>query len=258
VYAIVFTVSKLLSNSKKGDIQYKRMLQANSGSPSHLQQFFTESGVHCVNTLNGNQSHYGYDQFRRVIESKDLLILVMVHRTCIIINKANLEGGSPAEFFAFMKSHCPQFKGKKPRKTTLGKYLRCIFIVILVLGSIWAFMNIPAFSLADRVFDRLHNDLSYQEMAEELSDMGIGICTRTINDLEDYDATFFSENGYDYYEDTGRYQKVADLLYWEGAGIYDWVKDWDPSNSGIFWVAYWPEEDPISYMNFFIITSIFS
>ena len=236
VYAIVFTVSKLISNSKKGDIQYKRMLQANNGSPSHLQQFFTKSGVHCVNALNGNQSDYGYDQFRRVIESRNLLILVMVHRTCIIINKANLEGGSPAEFFAFMKSHCPQLKGKKTRKTIMGKITGIAVSVILILGTIWALLNLPGFSLMDRIYGRLDNSMSYEQMADALSQVDIYISVEAIRELVEYDNEFLADYGESFYTNSLRNQKVEDLLCWEGAGQYDQgTGAWQPSQSGIYW-----------------------
>ena len=208
VYAIVFTVSKLISNSKKGDIQYKRMLQANNGSPSHLQQFFTESGVHCVNALNGNQSDYGYDQFRRVIESKNLLILVMVHRTCIIINKATLEGGSPAEFFAFMKSRCPKLKGKKTRKTIMGKITGIVISVILILGTIWALLNLPGFSLMDRIYGRLDNSMSYAQMADALSQVDIHISDHAIQELVEYDNEYLSDYGESFYANSIRNQKI--------------------------------------------------
>ena len=235
-FVIVFVGIRLVINPKNGDIQYKRMLQANNGSPSHQQQLFTETGVHCINTINGNHVDFGYDQFRYTIESKNLLILVMQHRTCLIINKANLEGGSVSDLFAFLKVHCPKLKEKKPRRTICGQIVRFLVAMTMILGTIWVLLNLPGYSVMDKLTGRLDNSMSYEQMADALSQVDIYISDEAIRELVEYDNEYFADYGESFYAKSLRNQKVEDLLYWEGAGQYDADTDtWQPSQSGIYW-----------------------
>ena len=252
IFALIVCVIYIIRNPRKGDLQYKRMLQTYGGQPYRQEHYFTESGLHVVITPSGNQADFTYDQFRYVIESKNLLILVMRYRSCIIIDKSTMSADNVETFYAFLKAHCPKLRGKQPRKTTLGNWCRRIFIVIFAASTLWALMNLPGFTLADRIFHRLHNDMTYQEMADELSELDIDICLRTLREMEEYDAEFLEQNGTEYYDGAPRYQKVADLLYWEGEGIYQATNWWDPSNSGVYWVAYEPESGENIYTDFLL------
>lgn len=234
-FVIVFAVIRLVTNPRNGDIQYKRMLQANNGSPSHQQQFFTETGVHCINTINGNHVDFGYDQFRYTIESKNLLILVMQHRTCLMINKASLEGGSVSDLFAFLKVHCPNLKGKKPRKTICGQIVRFLVAATMILGTIWALLNLPGYSVMDKLTGRLDNSMSYAQMADALSEVDIHISEQVIQEMVEYDNEYLTTYSEDYYANAPRRQKVEDLLYCEGIGSYNKeTGQWTPSTSGIY------------------------
>ena len=253
IFALVFLITYLVTNPKKGDIQYKRMLQVNNGEPVHQTQYFTETGVHCINSINGNRANFAYDQFRYVIESKNLLILVMQHRSCLILDKRSIQGADTQTLFDFLKENCPKLKGKKPRKTILGKCIRLLFITVLTIGSIWALLNLPGFSLMDRIYGRLDNSMTYHEMAEELAKLDIVISDQTIEEMEAYDAEYLSANGSDYYKDAYRGQKAADLLYWEGSGVYDEKsQDWGPSTSGIYWQAYEAWSTDAIYTDFLV------
>ena len=234
-FVIVFAVIRLITNPKKGDIQYKRMLQANNGSPSHQQQFFTEAGVHCINVRNGNHADFAYDQFRYTIESKNLLILVMQHRTCLMINKASLEGGSVSDLFAFLKVHCPKLKGKKPRRTIGGKIARFLIAATIILGTIWSLLNLPGYSVMDKLTGRLDNSMTYAQMADALSELDIHISEQVIQEMEEYDHEYLTTYSEDYYANAPRSQKIEDLLYCEGIGSFDKeTGQWTPSESGIF------------------------
>lgn len=250
--AAIFLVSTLISGSKKGDIQYRRMLQANNGEPRREALTFRESGIRMVNEDNGNCLDFTYDQFRRIIESENLLIFVMKYRSCLILRKDSLEGGTIPELIAFLGDHCVNLKNNAPQKTGFGKWVRRILTLIIITGSIWALLNLPFYSVMDHLLGRLDNSMSYEQMAEVLKELDVHISQRAIDEMNQYDADYLSENSEYYYDDAFRYQKVSDLLYWEAAGFYNEMKDqWQYSTSGVFWQDYHMEDIPNVYPDFF-------
>ena len=219
-------------NNKKGDIQYKRLVQANDGEPVHEQYRFCEDAIHVLNPKSGNQYTYRYELFRHLINAPHMLILVMEHKSCMTLEKTWLKGGTPEECLQFLLHRCPNLKRKKAKGVTFGKWTYRIFVVFLSIGTAIALYNLTGLA----ALGRLSNDLSYQEMAEELRPLGITVSQQTIDELDAYDAEYMAEYGTDYYEDTESNTKIIDLLYWEGTGIYDSeTGEWTPSASGIFW-----------------------
>ena len=248
--SLVFLFFHIFSNPRKGNIHYKRMLQSNNGQPVQQNLYFTVDCVHIVNQPSGNHADFAYDQFRYAIESTNLLILVMRHRSCLILDKHNIKGGNYQELFDFLKERNPKLRGKHPRKTNFGKWARIALALILAVGSLWSLLDLPGFSVMDRVLKRFDNSMTYQEMAEELAPLDIHICSRTLREIEEYDRNYFNEVGEEFYEDALRYQKVADLLCWEGEGIYHTSTWWDPSNSGIYWIPTYFEDAVVKYEDF--------
>lgn len=225
-------VTHLLRNSNKGDIQYKRMLQANDGEPIHVQYRLCDDAIYALNSKNGNQNIYRYETFRHVINAPHMLILVMEHRSCLILEKPWLKGGTPEELLQFLLHRCPNLKRKKAKGVIFGKWVHRILVVFLSIGTAIALYNLSG--LATR--GRLTNAMTYQQMAEELRPLGITVSQQAMDELEAYDAEYVAEYGTDYYEDTKSNTKIIDLLYWEGSGIYDSeTGEWTPSTSGIFW-----------------------
>ena len=230
--ALFLLVTHLLQNNKKGDIQYKRMLQANDGEPIHVQYRLCDDVIYALNPKNGNQNIYRYEMFRHVINAPHMLILVMEHKSCLILEKPWLKGGTPEELLQFLLHRCPNLKRKKAKGVIFGKWVHRILVVFLSIGTAIALYNLSG--LATR--GRLTNAMTYQQMAEELRPLGITVSQQAMDELEAYDAEYVAEYGTDYYEDTKSNTKIIDLLYWEGSGIYDSeTGEWTPSTSGIFW-----------------------
>ncbi len=119
---LVCLVIPLLLN-RNGGAQYKRMLISNDGRPHYNTFYFLSDSVQAVNNDNGNRNTYAYDQVRTIIETKNLLLLVMSYRLCIIVNKQSLTGGSREDFLSFLQQVCPQLRGKRPRSTAPGKII---------------------------------------------------------------------------------------------------------------------------------------
>ena len=241
-------ISHLLQNSRKGDIQYKRMLQLNEGEPLHMQYRFCDDAIYVLNPKSGNRNTYRYEMFRYVINAPHMLILVMEHKSCLILEKQWLQGGTPDEFLHFFLHRCPNLKKKKAKGVTFGKWTQRLLIILAAIGTVIALFHLTGLA----PFGRLNNKLSYQEMAEEIRPLGITISQQTIDELEAYDAEYRIQYSEDYYVNTESNTKIIDLLYWEGIGIYDSENgEWTPSDSGIFWFDIEVWDASAIYSNFF-------
>lgn len=234
ILALFWFCLQLFQNRKSGDIHYQRMLQTHNGSPQHLTISVCEDCIYCVDNLTGNKYVYQYDMFNSVINTSNLLILTTKLRSCLILEKRWLKGGGIEELLSFLFQKCNNIKRKIVRKTTFGKWVHCILFTILILGALLAMGNLPSVPIWDRITGKLHNDMSYREMAEELVPLGINISEQTISELETYDAEYFAEYG-NYYDVNYESSKILDLLCWEGIGTYDEESyEWTPSQSGIY------------------------
>lgn len=234
--AAFYLISQLIQNRKGHNTQYKRMLLANNGLPNHSVLQFTQTQIVDINQDTGNTFTYSYDQIRYLIDAPRLILVVLDYRLCVIIQKNRITGGSPEELIAFLKNYCSKGK-KKVRKITAGRWVIRILNGVLVAGCIFALMNLPGFSLMDKLSGKLGNDLTYQELAEQLQPLGIHISDTTIEELEEYDAQYFAQYHVEFYRDNSGASKVHDLLYWEGSGQLDQdTLEWTPSVSGIYWM----------------------
>lgn len=222
--------------NRKGTIHYKRQLAANQGQPLHVEIYFCEDGIHAYQDGNQAAGSYNYDQIRNVVETPNLLILMMQYRIGIILRKDTLSGGTQDDFTAFLGWHCPNWKSGTIHKGIFSKVLDWIILAVLVLTLILGICNLPSIRLFDGPSGTLTNDMTYQQMAQELTAVGITISDQAIEELEEFDAQYIADYGEEYYEDNYSASKVFDLLYWEATGFYDeetW--EWTPSQSGIYY-----------------------
>ena len=235
ILTAVIGIIALIQNPPKGNVHYKRLLQSYNGQPPRLVYTFRDDGIHCTELQTGNQFLYPYTQFRRVVESPRMLLLVMHHQSCILLRKDQIQGGTADQLLAWFWEHCPHIRRKKSRKTGFGKWVHRIFRVVLIVCTLVTLLNFPGFSLINKLTGRLDNSNSYQEMADALAPLGISVSEQTISELEAYDADYLAETGRNYYAGSASSQKVLDLMYWEGAGIYDEdLLSWTPSDSGLY------------------------
>lgn len=230
-YLIMFLVPYF--KNKDGGLAYKQALHRNDGEPPHHLTSLAEDGIRSRNMKTDNVTFDSYDQIRFIMESKNLLVLVTELKMCHIIDKRTLAGGSREELVAFLQEHCPKLK-KRIKTETLGRVVNCLMWILVASGIVMGaaiLLEIP-----EKLTGRLHNDMTYQEMADDLATLGIYISDQTISELEEYDSDYAAEYGTEYYRDNYSASKVYDLLYWEGAGVYDeetW--EWTPSTSGLYW-----------------------
>lgn len=217
-----FLVSYLMQNSKKGDSSYRRLLEINQGQPRHAIHGFTEDGIHTTNVITGSQETIPYTLFAKLVETKNLFILMTKYRMCYILDKQNLEGGTPEEFAAFLLAHCPNIKKKRVSKPTLGKWIHRLFAAVLCIGTLIALLNLPFFNIWGKITGKIPPDMSYREISQELKPLGIHISEDTLENLE-----FYSSDSYG---------NTLNLLCYEGFGQFtEDTWEWTPSTSGVYW-----------------------
>ena len=235
-FAVFFWVEVILYNRKGGNIQFKRDLTAHNGAlHSHIYHFY-EDRMDCHDLHTNADISYQYDKFLSLIDTKNLLVLLMNYRLCLVIEKSKVAGGSPDELTKFLLDHCARIKPRKVKKVNFGKWVHRVLLVVAAICFLLAILNLAGLHMPDLLSGRLHNNMSYQEMASELESLGITITSQTIEELEAFDREYAEEYGVDYYRDNPYASKIIDLLYWEGSGITDpETYQWTPSRSGIYW-----------------------
>lgn len=238
--------------TRNGDVNYKRTIMTNGGTPPVNKMRFEENAIICINAANGNTVNYSYDQTKWLFETENLLVAVMKLRLCLMIDKRTVTGGSLSEFKEFLLSKSVNIKRKKFRRCTFGKWLHRIQIAVTVLCMLFALANLPGIALFDRFSGKLPNSMSYQEIAAELAGLGIQISDQAIAEVEEFDANYLKENGIAFYEDHPAASKAMDLVCWEATGFYDeetW--EWTPSTSGLYWFDTEVWNEAAIYTDFF-------
>ncbi len=218
--------------NRSGGVEYKRLLRGNNGVPPEIRVIVEQTGVKTLNLSSTQEITTPFSSLRYVMGSKNLLVLVDDLKMCHPIDKRNLEGGSAEELTAYLKQNCPKLK-KRIRTGRLGRIARYLCIAISILALLISLAHL--LKIPEKFSGQLHNAMSYQQMAQELEILDIHISDQAIRELEAYDAEYAAEYG-DYYKENPRASKVLDMLYWEGAGIYDSETGlWTPSVSGVYW-----------------------
>lgn len=238
--------------NRDGGIPYKRMLR-NHGQIPGYRITFGECGIVTANIDTGKEVPHRYADIRYLMETKRLLIPVDDLKTCHIIDKATLTGGSPEELVSFLREKCPKLK-KRVRRGHMGCcvwYLMRIIPVIMLLISLAVLLHIP-----EKLSGQISGNMSYEEIAEELRPLGIDISPETIAELEQYDA----DNQFSFLSD-GR-TRTLNLLCWEGQGRFEknvfhetffaqaYDISWTPSTSGVYWFDLETGEFGQVYSNF--------
>lgn len=251
IASVTVIVIRLILENNSRNINYRRMLLLNNGNAQHLNIDICHDGIHCTNLENNNKLDLRYDLFRYIVDTQNLLVLVMPYNQAVILDKHHVQGGTVEELTKFLLDKCPNIKRKRVRKPTLGTWIGRITAVIYVITLIFALFSFSGISPWAKLTGKLHNGMSYSEMANKLAPLGITISDRSITDLEAFDRQYKIENGNEYYDDNRTASKISDLLCWEGCGIYDEESDeLIPSTSGIYWLDLDVLNDQTSYLNF--------
>ena len=238
LFSVVFSVIQLVSwyKNKDGGLQYKQTLHNNGGHPPRQLVTLEADGLRQRNLDTDNEQLEAYDSIRFLMESKNLLICATELKLCFLIDKRTLTGGTRDELVALLREKCPNLK-KRIRKGTLGRLMRYLILALVLIGVIAALailLHIP-----EKLSGQITNDMTYEEIAEELAELDIHISPSTLDALAEYESqagVFYSS-----------YPKALELLSWEGMGTYEetvfsqetgaevYAWEWTPSESGVYW-----------------------
>ena len=196
------------------------MVHANGGKPVHQLYFFDENSILTRNRDNGNENRYGYDQIYSIIESKNLLILTMKYRLCLIVEKRWLRGGTVEELKAHLLNSCPNCK-KRIRRDKAGRIVNIILAVIMLIGAVNSAVVLLNTEVSSPLFS---TQPSAEDILISLEPLGIRCQDETLP--EAIDEIHYSS----------RQEKTLDLLCWLGFGEYDYETwEWTPGTNGVYW-----------------------
>lgn len=216
--------------NKNGGTAYKQILSNNNGTPPHLQLTFLDEHIQKFNPVTNGTQIIEYFRIRNVLETEQLIILILEHRQALFLQKDTVTGGPLSTFLSALLEHCPNIKRKKLGSVLPGKIVHgllvCISVVSLVLAILW---SAPVQELRENNRE-IHSNLSYREIAQKLEEFGIhDIPQSVIDQLESYET----ESGSTTLSQT---DKCISLLTWAGMGEYDFTSwEWTPSECGVYW-----------------------
>ena len=226
LFAITFPLSHWVRRRKYNDggVPYKQLLFQHEGKTPHQIALFQEDQLVFQNLCTGTERKTPYSQYVQLWESKNLLVLILDVNMYQLIDKRTLTGGTGTELVAFLREKCPNLK-RKVATGRLGRFARRLLWTLIAIGTLVALLNL--FHIPDKLAGKITNDLTYEEMALELSEVGITISSDVLSELQAYEGQSLSY---------GAYPKVLDLLTMEAMGRYDWdTWEWTPSTSGVYW-----------------------
>lgn len=236
IFLIVWGVVKFVT--RKGDLQYKRMLSNNNGQPPRNQIIISGEGIQTQNLDNGNATNFEFQRILSIMETKNLLILMMEYRQGLVIDKRTLTGGTSEELAACLLSICTNLKKRKINSGRGSKIRKRIFLLLFVIDCAFALtLKITDDrETPDNNYEEMYdlssgkmNTLPYKEIAGVYEALGIeGISEEQIVQLE-HEWKQMSEEEREYLD------KDAMLLTEIGCGTYDettWA--WIPSSADVY------------------------
>ncbi len=215
IFLFVFPLL-LARRNKDGGSGYKQLLFASDNQTPHSICTLEEDGILVCNTHTDREELHRYDSFVSMCESKNLLLLVTDIKMVVVIDKNQLEKIDRNALVSSLQKKCPKLK----RKIKTGRSSRVLIKISYVLAVLTAVLAVASlFRKPDITIGTLTDDMSYAQMAQELTAVDITISSQTLDELgvhEDWDY------------------KALNLLFWEGQGTYDEEWNWTPSVSGIY------------------------
>jgi len=223
-WSAVFLAAHLFFTQMRLKKGYQKILQNNCGQPPHNRIHIGQDGIRLVNPKSGDEQIYPYSAIRSVTQTPKLVLLPTENKTCILLQKCWLQGGTADELLAFLVSQCPRVR--KSRGFRLGLWLRRIVFATMIAGSFFGLVLLSGNPVG------LTGSKSYTDIAADLSPLGITIREETINNVE----SFYEEYA-QMYPGSGptNTDKTLELLFMEGMGSFDVeTLEWTPSDSGVY------------------------
>ena len=90
---------------RNGSINYKRILASNAGKPARHVIEFTDSVIEHSEPDTGNHGQITYDRIRKIVRTKENLILFMNYSQGFCVPRSALSGDEEP-FLSFLKEKC--------------------------------------------------------------------------------------------------------------------------------------------------------
>lgn len=214
---------------KDGGVAYKQLLYQHEGQTPHQIIRFEEEQLIHQNLITGTERKTPYSQYVQLWESKNLLVLILDVNMYQLIDKRSITGGTSDELIAFLQKKCPNLK-KRVQTGRFCRFIRRLLWAVMVAGMVITLLTL--FHIPEKLSGQITNDMSCEEIAVALAEVGIVIDPSTIDEMEAYGDGAWDLPGF-HYED---HAKALYLLSWEGMGKYDYETwEWTPSTSGVYW-----------------------
>ena len=226
--AVLFIILRFVN--RKGNLGYRRYITAHFGKPVEQTFEFSDTGVHFGAKGNDQDGGFLYDQVKHVVETPNLLVLIIACRQAILIRKDNLEGGTTEDLLNHLRQVCTGWRSRKVRREIPGKILQKILLAVVAICLALAVCRFPGVEVFHRMNGSVINTMGYDEIAEKLEPLGItGSDEEMYRELEEVYGYYYRGTGY------GDFLKSTDLLCWLGMGQWDDVDGpWTPSSNGVF------------------------
>lgn len=210
----------LVLSAAKGDPGYRRLVRENGGEIPHRSAILGPEEILSRNLLSGRETEFSYESVQKIVETKQLLILVLKPKAALLLEKRWIRGGSEEELKAFLLEKCPNARNRI-RRGRAGNVINLVLIAVLLLGSVLAVHKIHPLVMP---LGELDADMSCAEILSQLEPLGITCEDESI--LEELDAYAYGSGS----------DKALDLLCWLGFGEYDFETwEWTPSRNGVYW-----------------------
>lgn len=213
---------------RNGSINYKRELESNNGKPHRNLFEFKETTIEQTNPDTGNHGQITYDRIKKVVRTKENLILIMNYSQGFCVPRSSFSDNEEP-FLSFLKEKCVNWKGKKVLSGLFGRILNILKVIVILLTLLITIIR-PWFGIFDQLSSSPKDDMTLQEIVAMLEDLGItGISPEMLAGLEDDFATYpdyyYSNElkiidvlfymSYDYYNaDTGTWTTASDDVFY--------------------------------------------
>lgn len=206
--------------SGKGDGEYRKLVRENGGEAPHRCITLGQEDMVCQDLSSRRELHFDYAAVQKILETKQLLILILKPRTALLLEKRWIRGGSEEELKAFLLEKCPNARNRI-RRGRAGRTVGILLTVVLLFGSFGAVQRIASNTMPS---GKLHADMSCAEILSYLAPLGISCDDEGL--LEELDQ----------YEYRSGSDKVLDLLCWLGYGEMNYdTWEWTPGENGVYW-----------------------
>ncbi len=129
IVLIIISIACVIIDRSK--LNYKRMIESHNGKEVSLDILLKDELI--MGKDGKNKFEYSYDSIKKIVETKNLIILVLKYRLGITIDKRSLTGGSLSELKNFLLKKC--LKVKKIEQ--VQKYDKQYFELTLIIGVVF-------------------------------------------------------------------------------------------------------------------------